>query len=106
MSTTSYRNYLKDNPEKYWFKRKRYGWGWTPARWQGWLVLGVYIVALIGTTAGAEVYKDDTELLIVKVIIPSLALTFLLICSAWYTGEPPRCMWGPSHSNKDKGARE
>lgn len=27
--------YLKDNPEGYWFKRKLYGWGWTPAKWQG-----------------------------------------------------------------------
>jgi hypothetical protein len=28
-----YTDYLKDNPQGYWFKRKLYGWGWTPARW-------------------------------------------------------------------------
>ncbi|MDN0075220.1 hypothetical protein QU481_09995 [Crenobacter sp. SG2303] len=33
---------------KYWFPAKRYGWGWgLPSTWQGWLVLGVYLVALI-----------------------------------------------------------
>jgi len=32
---------------KLWFKAKRYGWGWTPACWQGWLVLGVYFAVLI-----------------------------------------------------------
>ncbi len=23
-----YLNYIKDNPEHYWFKAKIYGWGW------------------------------------------------------------------------------
>jgi len=30
--------YLKDNPKRYWFKAKMYGWGWTPVKWQDWLV--------------------------------------------------------------------
>ena len=38
-----YINYIKDNPEGYWFKRKLYGWGWTPATWQGWLSTFVFI---------------------------------------------------------------
>lgn len=33
-----YLEYLKDNPKHLWFKRKLYGWGWVPVRWQGWLV--------------------------------------------------------------------
>jgi hypothetical protein len=24
-------DYLRNNPQRYWFKRKLYGWGWTPA---------------------------------------------------------------------------
>jgi len=39
--------YLKDNPQGYWFKSKLYGWGWTPARWQGWFVLVVYVGGLV-----------------------------------------------------------
>ena len=42
-----YSEYLRDNPEGYWFKRKLYGWGWTPARWQGWVVLVVYIIGVM-----------------------------------------------------------
>ena len=42
-----YIEYLKNNPEGYWFKRKLYGWGWTPATWQGWLVLAVFVVLMI-----------------------------------------------------------
>ncbi len=38
-------------PEKYWFKRKRYGMGWTPVTWEGWAVLGFFVLFLgIGMT--------------------------------------------------------
>ena len=39
--------YLKDNPEGYWFKRKLYGYGWTPATREGWFVLVVYIAVVL-----------------------------------------------------------
>lgn len=35
---------------KYWFKRKRYGYGWTPVTWQGWAVVGAYALCLIGSS--------------------------------------------------------
>jgi hypothetical protein len=40
-------DYLNDNPKGYWFKRKLYGWGWTPAKWQGWLVIAAFIAFII-----------------------------------------------------------
>ena len=43
-----YVSYLKDNPNGYWFKRKLYGWGWTPATWQGWFAIGVYVLLILG----------------------------------------------------------
>ena len=30
-----------------WFRRNRYGAGWHPSSWQGWLVLGVVVAALV-----------------------------------------------------------
>jgi len=61
--------YLKDNPparnafsladaggEHLWFKRKLYGWGWVPVRWQGWLVIIVGIAILI---AGIQIGEAD-----------------------------------------------
>lgn len=30
----NYLDYIRDNPHGYWFKRKLYGWGWTPVTWQ------------------------------------------------------------------------
>ena len=31
----------------YWFKRRSYGYGWTPISWQGWMVIGVFLVGLL-----------------------------------------------------------
>ena len=39
--------YLQDNPEQYWFKRKLFGWGWVPVRWQGWVFLLVWIALVV-----------------------------------------------------------
>jgi hypothetical protein len=30
-----------------WFKAKRYGWGWVPSSWQGWLATLVYIAIIV-----------------------------------------------------------
>lgn len=30
-----------------WFGRKKIGIGWSPASWQGWLTLAVYVVVVI-----------------------------------------------------------
>ena len=29
--------------KKLWFRRKRFGWGWTPASWEGWLVTAIFV---------------------------------------------------------------
>ena len=35
------------NNKQYWFRAKRYGWGWgLPIAWQGWVVLSVWFVAI------------------------------------------------------------
>jgi hypothetical protein len=30
-----------------WFGPRRFGWGWTPCAWQGWLATGVFLAAII-----------------------------------------------------------
>ncbi len=37
------------NHPTYWFPAKRYGWGWgLPSVWQGWVVMGIFAVLLLG----------------------------------------------------------
>jgi len=38
--------HMSERPKEYWFKRKRYGWGWVPATIEGWLVVAAFLVLL------------------------------------------------------------
>ncbi len=88
-----YINYLNDNPQGYWFKRKLFGWGWTPAKWQGWCVILVYILSIIALILSREkdIPGDDmsgSNFLVFA--LPILALTVILIVVAYKKGEKPK----------------
>ncbi|MFH0804067.1 MAG: hypothetical protein V1896_00500 [Candidatus Zambryskibacteria bacterium] len=90
-----YIEYLKDNPEGYWFKRKIYGWGWVPVKWQGWavIVVGVAFVFL-GIFIG-EI--DDAPGAALLGVLLMLALIFTF---GFWKGEKPRWQWGPPKDDK------
>lgn len=93
-------DYLKDNPEGYWFKKKLYGWGWTPARWQGWAVLIAYIV-LVSLFAFTIDENSPTREIFFTFILPTILLTATLIRICYKKGEKPTWMWGlPKDSDK------
>lgn len=91
-----YIEYLKDNPEHLWFKRKLYGWGWTPARWQGWLIILVFIVFLIwnGFSLGPDenIGTEQITWFFGRIIIS----VSILITICYKTGEKPKWQWGAS----------
>ena len=35
-----------------WFRAKRFGWGWTPITWEGWLVTLLGVVAFLAIDLG------------------------------------------------------
>ena len=81
--------------KRIWFKRKAYGYGWTPATWQGWLVLAVWLgifVMLIKNPAHPHV-------------LASIGSAVVLIAVCWATGEAPRWQWG-STERRCKEARK
>ncbi len=85
-----------------WFKRKTYGWGWTPATWQGWLVTGVYfalIFLLVLSREEAIPGNKDSGSNFLVFGIPLIVLTALFVFVAYKTGEKPKWQWGLS---KDK----
>jgi len=94
-----YIKYLKDNPQGYWFKAKRYGWGWVPARWQGWCVMLIYVALILTLALSRE--KDiagnpDSGSNALTFALPVIALTAVLIIICYKKGEKPRWQWGPS----------
>lgn len=91
-------DYLKDNPKHLWFKRKLYGWGWTPATWQGWVVIGVYVIAVVAFALTIDEKSEAREIMFTG-ILPIVLLTITLIRICYKKGEAPRWQWG--ESNKD-----
>lgn len=63
--------------DRKWFKKKRFGWGWSPATWEGWLVVLLYTLAVT----------------LVSILLPAqrgflvMLLTALLIFICWLKGE-------------------
>jgi hypothetical protein len=91
--------YLKDNPEKYWFKRKLFGYGWTPATRAGWLVVSGYVLFLLGVIWYAEI-SDVIQQSPNTIVIAVVGATVLLLAVCWKTGEPLQWQWGRKNTNR------
>ncbi len=92
-----YLDYIQDNPEHYWFKRKIWGWGWVPATWQGWFTTALYI-ALVSLLAlvREEVIpgNPDSGSNFLVSGLPFIVLTVLFIFILYTKGEKPKWQWG------------
>lgn len=79
---------------KLWFVRKKYGWGWTPATWQGWLVMFFYLLGMVKLFlifGGASQSDSDT---LMSLTLPVILWTSLLVYICYKTGEKPKWQWG------------
>ncbi|HUA25657.1 MAG TPA: hypothetical protein VMA54_16130 [Steroidobacteraceae bacterium] len=70
---------------QYWFRAKRYGWGWgLPLTWQGWVVFvgwfAVFIPAMVRLLPRRPV----------AFMVFTLVMGLLLTVICYITGEPPR----------------
>ena len=74
---------------RFWFRAKRYGWGWgLPSAWQGWVVLVAWIAAV---TIGAAFLAGRHWVGYAAFMI---VMSALLIAICYLKGEPPRWRWG------------
>lgn len=92
-----YIDYLQDNPQHYWFKRKIWGWGWVPVTWQGWLTTFLYIafVFIIVLSREEAVAGDpDSGSNFLTFGLPLIALTIFFIFILYKKGEKPKWQWG------------
>lgn len=75
---------------RYWFRAKRYGWGWgLPLTWQGWAVLVGYGGLIVLTS---ELISPATNPVAFGACILLLSAVLIGICYA--KGEPARWRWG------------
>lgn len=89
-----YGAYLKNNPEHYWFKRKLYGWGWTPATKEGWITMLVFVLLVIGNIKRLEMRGLSESALATCVLLETSVLVLILLIICYKTGEKPRWQWG------------
>jgi hypothetical protein len=100
-----YRDYVRDNPQHYWFKRKVWGWGWVPVTWQGFAVTGAYIglVTLLLVTKEEAVAGDpDSGSNFLVLGLPILVLTIAFVFISYKKGEKPKWQWGLPEANKEE----
>jgi len=93
-----YQEYTKNNPQGYWFKAKLYGFGWVPVKWQGWLVIIIYIGLILTLAISREeaiIGNPDSGSNFLTFALPIIVLTTLLLIIAYKKGEKPRWQWGP-----------
>lgn len=97
--------YLNDNPSGYWFKRKPYGWGWSPARWPGFVVTGLYLTLVLFLALRIPASASE-QVVLTEAVFPILGVSILFILIAWRTGESPKWMWHiPEPEKNDSSPR-
>lgn len=75
-----------------WFRRKTYGWGWTPSTWQGAVVTGIYLGVFILT-----IWANRTQVISLSTFELSMVLgiqSIILVAICYKKGEAPRWSWG------------
>lgn len=79
---------------KLWFRAKTYGYGWTPATWQGWFVTLAYVVLTCGTAFLLDLLGVPEKIAVTIFIPLIIAYTVILLTICVKTGESAKWRWG------------
>ena len=83
--------------KKYWFRSRKYGAGLTPATWQGWTLLAVFVLIFLSIPHlnGNLNYPANRTKIIAEIVI--LVAAFIgVVC--WKGEKPIRWRWGKKTS--------
>jgi hypothetical protein len=81
-----------DSGPRYWFRAKRYGWGWgLPLTWEGWLVITVWLCVLVAVVPSLRSHRHVLDRV---VIIVGMVAALTGVC--YWKGEPLRWRSGRS----------
>ncbi len=85
----------------YWFKRRRYGFGWIPVTWQGWLTLAlVLIIIFMGTYLYSTSARTSQSFFLLLNTI-AMAIILGVIVSTW-KGPSAKWRWGKKDDDNDE----
>ena len=77
-----------------WFKAKRYGYGWYPCTWEGWLVTLVAIVLILINTALVDSTSHSVSDTLIGALVINVIIVAVLIFTCVKKGEKARGGWG------------
>jgi hypothetical protein len=79
-----------DSGPRYWFRAKRYGWGWgLPLTWEGWIVITVWLCVLVAVVPSLHAHRHVIDRV---VFIVGMVAALFGVC--YWKGEPVRWRWG------------
>jgi hypothetical protein len=81
-----------------WFKRKKFGWGWTPSTWQGWLITLAFPFVLAIPIIFIKHWSKFTLNIFYGYLFSVTAGFFFVL---FRFGESPKWSWG-DEDQKDK----
>lgn len=84
--------------QKLWFKRRSYGWGWTPITWQGWLAITIFLL-LFAVPIVLLTTNNAWWITFCGLILFLNGMVMMIIC--FKKGEIPRWQWGNKPLNHD-----
>jgi len=88
-----------------WFKRKKYGYGWYPATWQGWLVIFEYLVFVVLNFLRIDMYSPSAVDTGLRFFPSTIIATGALLLVMYLRGESPRWQWGEKPAAKRRVKR-
>jgi hypothetical protein len=83
----------------YWFKRRRYGYGWTPVTWQGWTAVGIYLLLAISGALLSQVSPFRTLWYVATYLVLMLLGLAVILYLSWKYGPTPKWRWGKKASD-------
>lgn len=75
-----------------WFKKKKYGLGWTPANWKGWVVTALFMAVVIASVINVGDSSSVKEVIFAVIRVSAWSAIFLFI--AYKKGEKLEWRWG------------
>jgi hypothetical protein len=101
---------MKNTQNKPWFKAKRYGIGWVPASWQGWVITLTYSLIVVGSsvvftrvaTSSPDALGSSfaSDILIGRFCIWIFILTLFFFWVCYKTGDAAVWHWNTGSGKK------
>ena len=83
-----------EQKKEIWFRAKRYGLGWYPVSWQGWVITLLYVVIILRTFSWADKMSHSGSDTLIAFAPPFIVITGLLLVICYKKGEMLKWRWG------------